>query len=796
MRKIDVRCLFASAAWLCLLALLLPGASTGADAVVVTVTTNSDAVNGNVSSFQALVLNPGADGISLREALLVTRNDPGQYGIRFGPGLAGATIRVGSSAGGTLPALTGGGVSVDGDIDGDNRPDVTLLNEIAQGSRCGKCAFTIASSGNRLHAIILQSFTTGVFFQPLSLNEGQVLTHQTYANNVVSNLAINDVREAGIAFSSIHGRSECASGIVCETHNSWFDTQLVGNTIVGKHGVTFFASSIGDRLERFTVSGNTIETSERGVNVVMHSIGVRVAAVTITGNRIRITAAPSAPGARGGVGLVAGDGRGSKENLLSDVLIADNAVEGSQQTAIRLSSGDNGATANTVERIRILRNGVDLRPGATATSIGQGIVVIAGDAGTDYLHPDERPIVYPDDNVVRDVEISGNTLAEGIGVQVGAGCCGAARNTIQGLRITNNELRMAGPYVGVLVGGGSSGGIFSRATTAGRVSGVSIDANRLAYPVGLIGGSLLDEAGIVLTGGWTANAGQIADASITRNRVENATNGISIIGGLARGNVTPRGATPEMTDNEIIRTVVQENVVSGYRRSGVLAVGGWGCRVDYSVRRNAIRRLKIERNTLAGRSSTNGVEITGGDACRDAVSENRIEDVSVAGNTIRGNGVGIRVLGGGGATAARNRVIRGLVARNRLTGNGVAVHATNNVAGGRANAIDVRGLLPAVRYAGKAITRTTARLKVVVDPRGSATTAFVRFGRSRAYRRATRKRMISAAAGVRTIAVRISGLRPGTNYHYRVIARSRSGTTTGRGATFKTAKRRSVRRRA
>jgi len=56
-------------------------------------------------------------------------NDPGQYTVRFAPALAGTTIRVGSSPPGVeLPPLRGGGVFIDGDIDGDGRPEVTLLN--------------------------------------------------------------------------------------------------------------------------------------------------------------------------------------------------------------------------------------------------------------------------------------------------------------------------------------------------------------------------------------------------------------------------------------------------------------------------------------------------------------------------------------------------------------------------------------------------------------------------------------------------------------------------------------------
>jgi hypothetical protein len=63
---------------------------------VVVVTTRTDVVNGAVSSVAALNANPGADGISLREALLAadaTGGSPTMY-IMFSAALNGATIEV------------------------------------------------------------------------------------------------------------------------------------------------------------------------------------------------------------------------------------------------------------------------------------------------------------------------------------------------------------------------------------------------------------------------------------------------------------------------------------------------------------------------------------------------------------------------------------------------------------------------------------------------------------------------------------------------------------------------------
>src|SRR5579864_101576 len=129
--------------------------------VEIVVTTTSDDSNGDVSSVAALKASPGPDGISLREAIEATNNDPGTYDVHFAPALNGATILVGATCCGSLPPLTGGGVTIDGDINGDGRPDITLApgSDIAMG-----LGFDIVSSGNQLHGLDLHGFANTVLF--------------------------------------------------------------------------------------------------------------------------------------------------------------------------------------------------------------------------------------------------------------------------------------------------------------------------------------------------------------------------------------------------------------------------------------------------------------------------------------------------------------------------------------------------------------------------------------------------------------------------------------------------------
>jgi hypothetical protein len=85
------------------------------------------------------------------------------------------------------------------------------------------------------------------------------------------------------------------------------------------------------------------------------------------------------------------------------------------------------------------------------------------------------------------------------------------------------------------------------------------------------------------------------------------------------------------------------------------------------------------------------------------------------------------------------------------------------------------------------VTQTSATLSGTVNPQGESTSYVFDYGTSTAY--GSQTAVASAGAGTKAISVTqsLTGLAPGTTYHYRLAATNANGTTTGHDVSFKTA---------
>ncbi len=448
-------------------------------------------------------------------------------------------------------------MTVDGDIDGDGKPDVTIRPESSRNKQTG---FLVSSSRNRLHALTLEGFASGVLFQPswrpCCRSAGEFPSRQTFTDNVVSDLVIRGAGDTGVTIRSFQGPGCDAFTSPCATYNRWSNTAITGNTIEVGAGFGISVSldaSIGDRVERLTITGNTIRI-------------------------------------RGEPAIQVDEGGNSTQTRISDVLIAHNAIDGvNGQSGIVVASGLQRARANTIDGVRILDNRIRLvRKSPVACCFG--IVVTAG---SDVWAVDVRPVKYPDGNVVRDVQIARNfvsgALAAGVSIMAGT-YAGGSRNRVENVRVERNVIRSTTSWgKGVYLWVGDIVPFEGTAATGNRITGVAIDANRIetgtSKPLPEEYG-LRDAGGIVLLGGWHyGRRGVIRDVRITSNRIATARvgatshSGIRLIGGLeptARGNSV---TCVRLAGNRITGTreaVSVESDLGGASRNRASLGGCWG----------------------------------------------------------------------------------------------------------------------------------------------------------------------------------------------------------------------------
>jgi len=430
-------------------------------ATTLIVVNNTDLVNGNTSSPEALINDPGPDGISLYEAMMAANACPGPHTILFDSSLRGSTIK--STKG--FPILYRDQITINADINNDGAPDITINGAESISDTC----FWVCASDISISGFTIVDFTHACIQVVASSKEGiQRIERVKLRGNAIT---------AGNTGITVY-----TQGLDCLIRN----VDIVQNKLVnnGWAGIVINAGGTNNRIMNITIRENTIKKS--GKHAVFATAasyqgstnnkisGLEICNNTITGHTI--------------LSLLISGGNG-KNDKVTDVLISGNYIEGKPVNIEIVGGSGEDARTNSVSNVTIVRNtflygGILLNVGYDDShnnnintvligwnkileSSGHGIFINGGAFNSTYNNTAKKItilnnlIVNSDaigiqlmgglqsgpDNLVDDVYILNNTIAEngygfpswagGITLKNNVHCSG---NLVKGVKIANTIL--------------------------------------------------------------------------------------------------------------------------------------------------------------------------------------------------------------------------------------------------------------------------------------------------------------------------------------------------------------------
>jgi hypothetical protein len=349
---------------------------------ILVVSTNDDVVNGNTSSPCALIANPGADGISLREALLAANNATGSgtITVTFAPALAGATIALTER----FAPITRDQITLTG-LTSNGQPAITV--DATNASNPGPILFIAASyfsmSGLNFPSIPanFHGIQIGGFFFDLMGNmvsspaqlccvqiNGNAFSNSTtgfavYVPTSDSNETISDVTIANNSFSQLYEAINIqGGGLPSGASNSVIEDVVVfGNSfsqITPYAGVEVGnTAGSGNQVLRTRILQNNFSNSQQGVELDS-TLGAQNSVVRDTLIARNVFVAVTDPS----VGIAAGTNGGAKNNTIANTQIVNNVInEGSsnpQQSGgiFIIDNQDSQEINNTVSGVSIVNN--------------------------------------------------------------------------------------------------------------------------------------------------------------------------------------------------------------------------------------------------------------------------------------------------------------------------------------------------------------------------------------------------------------------------------------------------------
>ena len=363
---------------------------------IITISTVSEEVNGDVSSPSALIADPGPDGISFPEAIMAVETITENYTITFDHSLSGSVIELTNG----LPLIRQGNLTIDGDVDNDRVPDITIDGYQVDS---GNGIRLIGASDVVIRGLKIQNFhKSGIEVAPdvsggspmvedlsfefntISNNSGQAILVLIWNQNeatvrnveITSNLLENNTNGVEIAA----GMGDSASD------NEISGVNIINNVIAGDDTALHIQPSAASGLSRNTISDVVI----RGNQISDHE-----------SSTILIDAANQS---------------GCNDNLVDEVMIVENSIQGLVEFVSVGQSGSN-ATGNTLSNVYIMDN-----------IFPSGEIMFGGATGNN-AH----------DNLISGIVIDRNHIlrCSGNGIYLVSGSGGAYENLLENIAIRN-----------------------------------------------------------------------------------------------------------------------------------------------------------------------------------------------------------------------------------------------------------------------------------------------------------------------------------------------------------------------
>jgi hypothetical protein len=306
--------------------------------LTLTVTNLSEAINGDVTSPAALLANPGTDGISLIEALTAVEADTGTHEtINFDPSLSGSVIQLTQY----LPSIDRDGLTLDGDIDDDGIPDITL-----KGS-------SLVTSALQIHAsdVVIE----GLHISDFPSNGIEIRTTPERGFHLVKNLVLRHNILTNLNSSTIIIRNDLDHAVIrnIEISDNTFQNYPVGITISA--GSANGASD--NEISNISILSNTLTTNRYAIGIFISPTGMEgisrntVKDIQIIGNTISKHAIAS-------ILVDAANQADCNDNITRDILISENQIDGTPVTIEMVSVGGSGTDSegNMLSNVTITDN--------------------------------------------------------------------------------------------------------------------------------------------------------------------------------------------------------------------------------------------------------------------------------------------------------------------------------------------------------------------------------------------------------------------------------------------------------